>query len=440
MASLSWTALFRFPFAQYMNRKRPRARKFFAKLLLIFIGFVIGGVIAEIALRVAGYSYPEFYKRDEVRGVSLLPGAEGWYRKEGEAYVGINSDGLHDQEHAITKPENTFRIAVVGDSYCEALSVSLEEAFWSVMARKLEECGAFPARKIEVINFGVSGYGTAQELLTLREKVWNYSPDLVLLAVTTNNDITDNSRVLKRTDDIPYFVYRGAQLTLDASFKDARAFRFSNSRIGRLGTWLRTHSRLIQAITQGHHGFKVLLASWRAKPSNGAQPESPRPGGPGETGKAPEKADLFARSQEIGTDNLVYLEPNNTVWNDAWRVTEGLIVQMRDEVTRGGAKFVVVTLSNGPQVLPDAKSLDGFKSRFGITDLFYPDNRIEALGAREGIPVITLAPELQEFAQHNNVFLHGFGKNLGNGHWNVTGNRVAGELIAKKICAGALLK
>ena len=36
---------------------------------------------------------------------------------------------------------------------------------------------------------GVSGYGTTQELVTLREKVWRYSPDMVLLAVTTNNDV-----------------------------------------------------------------------------------------------------------------------------------------------------------------------------------------------------------------------------------------------------------
>ena len=161
-----------------MNSKRSRVRKLFAKLLLVFIGFAIGGVIAELALRVAGYSYPEFYQRDEVRGVSLLPGAEGWYRKEGEAYVRINSDGLRDLEHTIAKPENTFRIAVVGDSYCEAFSVSPEEAFWSVMGKKLEECNALPGQRIEVINCGVSGYGTAQELLTVREKVGKYSPEI----------------------------------------------------------------------------------------------------------------------------------------------------------------------------------------------------------------------------------------------------------------------
>ena len=42
--------------------------------------------------------------------------------------------------------------------------------------------------------------------MTLREQVWSYSPDVVLLAVTTNNDVLDNSRALKLTDEIPYFV------------------------------------------------------------------------------------------------------------------------------------------------------------------------------------------------------------------------------------------
>jgi hypothetical protein len=423
-----------------MTRKHTRARKFFAKLLLVVIGFAIGAVIAELALRVSGYSYPEFYQRDEVVGVSLRPGAEGWYRKEGEAYVRINSDGLRDREHAIAKPQGTFRIAIVGDSYCEAFSVSLEETFWSVMEKELEKCDAFSGRKIEVINFGVSGYGTAQELLTLREKVWKYSPDLVLLAVTTNNDVTDNSHVLKQTDDVPYFIYQGAKLTLDDSFRNSRGFRLGSSRAGRLGSWLSAHSRLLQAIVHGQRGLKIRLASWRAKQSHDPEPVGAPAAKPVETPKAPEKSDLFARSAELGADNLVYLEPNNAVWNDAWRVTEGLMVEMRDEVAKGGAKFVIVTLSNGPQVLPDAKSREAFKSRFGISDLFYPDNRIKSLGTRERIPVITLAPELQNFAEHNNVFLHGFGQDIGNGHWNVTGNRVAGELIAKKICEGALLK
>ena len=416
-----------------MNPTRSRARKLFSRLLLILFGFLCGGLLAEITLRVAGYSYPEFYSLDHARGYALRPGAEGWYRKEGEAYIRVNSDGLRDVEHSLTKPPDTIRIAVVGDSYPEALSVSLEEAFWWVMGKKLEECGVFPGKKIEVINFGVSGYGTAQQLLTLRQQVWKYAPDIVMLAVTTNNDLIDNHRALKKTDRIPYFIYRDNQLVLDDSFKNSRAFRWRQSWMSRVGIWFRDHSRVVQAVSNGLHGLRVLRMSWRGRQTQKTEP--------GPVGADPVvKPDLLTRSEELGTENFVYLEPTNVVWKDAWSVTERLIIEIRNEVTSHGAEFVVVTLSNGPQVLPNPELREDFKRRFGITDLFYPDERIKSLCSREGIPVITLAPELQEFAQRNQVFVHGFGQDIGNGHWNVTGQRVAGELIARKLCEGAVLK
>jgi hypothetical protein len=418
-----------------MKPKRGRARKFIAKLLLAAVGFLLGGAAAEIVLRVTGYSAPDFYTVDDSRGYALRPRTEGWYRREGEAYVRINSDGLRDREHAVTKPPNVVRIALLGDSYAEALSVAAEDTFWSVMEKKLGECDAFQGKQVEVVNFGVSGYGTGQELITFREQVWKYSPDIVILAVTTNNDILDNSRLLKKTDKIPYFVYNDDRLTVDNSFKNSRAFLGAQSWTNRFGRWLRDHSRVAQAAVEGHRGFKIWLTSWRARRFT-AQPanEGTR------AGETAAKGDPLLLANELGTEHLVYLEPVNAVWNDAWRVTEGLIVAMREEVKSHGAEFVVVTLSNGPQVQPDPKVREVFKKSLGIVDLFYPDNRIRALCLREQIPVITLAPELQAFAEHNKVALHGFGSNLGNGHWNSTGNHVAGELLAKKFCERGLLK
>ncbi|HBB87667.1 MAG TPA: G-D-S-L family lipolytic protein [Blastocatellia bacterium] len=416
-----------------MKHHAGRLRKFLPKLLLIVLGLLFGAVIAEIALRVTGYSYPEFYELDQTRGYGLRPGAAGLYRKEGRSYVRINSDGLRDREHPLTKPANTLRIALIGDSYAEALAVPLEQTFWSVMKDKLGECDAGSGKAIEVINFGVSGYGTAQELLTLRDKVWKYSPDVVMLAVTTNNDVTDNSRTLKKVDEIPYFVNRDNQLTLDNSFQSSRTFLWRQSRLNRLGRWLRDHSRVVQVVIEGHHALKIISASWRARWS---QPESPA----APTTSPGQKPNDSLGEAELGTDNLIYREPQAGVWTDAWQVTESLITKIRDEVQARGAKFLLVTLSNGPQVLPDHNVREQLQKRLGVADLFYPDNRIRSLSERENISLITLAPELQQFAEHNQVYLHGFDKNIGNGHWNVVGNRVAGELLAKKICEGALLK
>jgi hypothetical protein len=420
-----------------MKPQISKAKKLFAKLLLIALGFLFGAAVAEVALRVAGYSSPDFYSIDYSRGLALRPGAEGWFRREGKAYVRINSDGLRDREHSVAKPQNTVRIALLGDSYPEALSVSAGEAFWSVIERELQKCDLFKGKQVEVLNFGVSGYGTAQELLTLRERVWKYAPDIVMLAVTTNNDVIDNSRVLKKTDRIPYFVYQDNQLTLDNSFRSSPSFLGSGAAINRFGRWLRAHSRVVQAAVEGHRGFKIWLASLRTKGERAQDPATTRDKNPGE---APRKEDPLLLAEELGTEHLVYLEPVNAVWNDAWHVTEGLIVAMRDDVMGHGARFVVVTLSTGPQVHPEPKVREEFKQRWGISDLFYPDNRIKALCEREQIPVITLAPEMQQLAELNKVSLHGFAGNPGNGHWNAVGHRVAGELIAKKLCEGSLLK
>jgi hypothetical protein len=412
----------------YMRRKLPnRLRRFFAKLPLIIFGILVGALIAEVALRLIGYSYPEFYQLDQSRGYALRPGMEGRYRKEGESFVRINSDGLRDREHSKEKPADTIRIAVLGDSYAEAFQVDQEQAFWSVMEKQLQQCGAFAHKKIEVINFGVSGYGTAQELITLREKVWQYSPDAVLLTLTTNNDITDNSLALKKTEEIPYFINQNGTLIIDQSFKTSRPFQLRQSRISRLGRWLKDHLRLVQAINEGHYGFKILLSSFREwlKRSDTKQPSETEP---------------TTRVEDIGIDNQIYIQPWDNTWTDAWNVTELLIRQIHDEVQSHGAQFWLITLSNAPQVAPNSKLREDFMKRIGATDLFYPDYRIKALAEKENIPAIILAPELQAYAEQENVFLHGFEPNIGNGHWNAKGHRIAGELIAKKLCEGGLVK
>jgi hypothetical protein len=131
---------------------------------------------------------------------------------------------------------------------------------------------------------------------------------------------------------------------------------------------------------------------------------------------------------------LIYREPAEAVWEEAWRVTEGLLVEMHNEAASKNAKFLVVTLSNGIQVFPDAAPRRAFLEKIGASDIFYPDTRIKNLGARENFTVYNLAPELQVYAEQNKVFLHGFGANLGNGHWNAEGHRVAGEKLSQKLC------
>ena len=403
--------------------KRPRHLK--KKLLLVMFGLGFGLFMSEILLRVVGYSFPLFYITDYYRGFALQPGIEGLYQREGGSFVRINSDGLRDREHTKAKPAGTVRIAVLGDSFTEAMHVPMEQTFWALLEQKLQDCNAFPGKKVEVIDFGVSGYGTAQELLTLRQKVWDYSPDLVVLAFTTHNDVFDNSRALSQTDDVPYFVYRNGELVYDDSFRTSRMYLQRDSKLNRFGRWLHNSLRVVQLIHYVQFVAKLRLADWRLQRRLAQNQTRPAEG---VTLAVPTAAD-------IGRDNMIYLEPRDENWKEAWLVTEGLIKQMRDEVGQKRARLLLVTLSNAIQVYPDPTVRQRFLQRIGADNIFYPNLRLKALAEREQIDFLDLAQPMQVYADQNKIFLHGFGADTGNGHWNANGHKLAAELIAQRLCS-----
>ena len=396
---------------QIGRRSRP------ARLLLLFGGIIVGLLIAEGALRIAGFTYFNPSIVDQDLGYALRPGAEGWWKREGLTYVKINSHGFHDREHTIAKPPDTFRIAVLGDSFVEAFQVPLDKAFSSVMERKLQGCPPAGRSKVEVLSFGVSGFSTARELILLQKRVWQYSPDVIVLLFTTGNDVRDNSQTLNEYENhaLPYFVFQNGRLVLDDSLVAARnrtlTFRLQQSSFGKAFNWLQNHVRLLGLIY-------TIRESYQS------------------SSQVPERMKHLSTQSETGLDSEVYDRPASPEWDDAWRVTEGLLVEMRDEVRAKGAKFLVVTGSMGIQVNPDSNVRQGFMNRLGIRSLFYPDERIKALGEREGFEVLTLAPALADYASRNQVFLHGVGDTKGRGHWNESGHQVAGELIAAELCKG----
>ena len=379
--------------------------------LLILSSLLVALLLAEIGLRLAGISYPVFSRFRSDVGDSLLPGAEGWYTKEGRAYIRINSDGLRDTEHPIRKPANAWRIAVLGDSYAEAMQVALEDSFPAVLEHELGSCTSLQGKQVEVINFGVSGYGTAQELLTLRHRAQQYQPDLVLLAFVTGNDIRNNSKELQKGGR-PYFVFEDGELVLDNSFMQKRSSRFRTSAAGDLMYKLLPHSRVMQ-----------LLVSAR---SIRRQREK----------KRRETTKQEVEGYEPGLDAAVYRQPDTPAWSEAWAVTESLLRLLHSEVKAMDAQLFLTTLSNGIQVNPDDPTRERFKQAVGVNHLFYPDRRIETLANEEGIAFLMLAPQLRAWAEANGKCLHGFSNTMPcSGHWNELGHRLGAELMAARICS-----
>jgi len=399
-------------------------------LSVIAVGCAVGLGITEAGLRLVGFSRPFFYTKDFLRGSSLRPGAEGWVQTEGEAYVRVNSDGLRDREHAIAKPPRTLRIAILGDSFAEAFQLPVDKTFWTVLGDRLQACPAVAGRQVEIINFGVGGYGTAQELITLRHFAWKYTPDIVLLAFFTGNDLRNNLRELNNREPIPYFVYKGNRLVLDDSFSEPlRAYAAPGATRRRRWFYsLVNRSRVIQLA----NWIRVLLKNGALQ--NGAVQHRP-PQNPFIRMASNEKSAF--EGKEIGLDEEVFFPPKDAPWREAWHVTEGILRLMRDDVHQHDAQFWIVTLSTGLQVYPDRSVRQSFLHQHGLENLFYPDLRIRAFAEREQIRVVTLAPEMAKYSESHQLFLHGFHKPLlGFGHWNETGHRIAGEIIASQMCSG----
>jgi len=366
----------------------------------------------EGCLRLMGVSYPSFYTYDTATGAALRPNAEGRWLKEGKSYVKINKDGLNDREHSQQKPDSVIRIAVLGDFYAEAFQVPREKAFWSVLESRMNDkiCPALNGKQVEVINFGVSGFGTAQELKMLRSRVWRYKPDIVLLAFTTGNDVRNNHPELEKSSYKPYFYYSDDDLVLDDSFLESSGFRLRISWIGRIRYFFIDRSRVLQLVI---HVKNQMTAS--------------------------RQVDQTGQHQylgEAGLDSAIYKAPETTEWKEAWRVTEGLLRLINEEVSAKGAEFLLMPLSNSIQVNPDADVRKSFIRQLGINDLIYPDNRLRDFAAAEGIEHLILAPGLQQWAETESVCIHGF-ENAArcSGHWNEIGHRLAaGIRAANAVC------
>src|SRR5215218_2569204 len=107
------------------------------KLLACVVSCLLTVGLGELGLRAVGFSEPSYYRADEDLGIALRPGAQGWYRGEGGSFVSINRHGMRDVEHAVEKPAGVLRIAVLGDSFAEALQVPVEQTFWSRLQQEL---------------------------------------------------------------------------------------------------------------------------------------------------------------------------------------------------------------------------------------------------------------------------------------------------------------
>jgi hypothetical protein len=122
------------------------------------------------------------------------------YCIEFRVQVATNDFGFRDRARTLEKPPGTLRVAVLGDSFIEAIQVPLEETATALLEARLGE--RLAPQRVEVLNFGVSNYGVGQYLLLYDAAVRAFEPDYVVaFASYLNFSRTEQRELSSRLQD-----------------------------------------------------------------------------------------------------------------------------------------------------------------------------------------------------------------------------------------------
>lgn len=237
----------------------PHFKQKMAKGGLVLASVLLGLLLCEMGLRsieflkgvrlvgTTGDQY-EFYRFDPKLGWSNAPGTVGTFRRrEFEFPVRINGFGMRSREVNLEPSPGVLRVAVMGDSFVWGLGVPEEERFTDLLN--------IPD-KLEVLNFGVSGYGPVQYSLML-DDVMRFKPRLLLVSFCLENDFLDNVLGSNYGYAHPYY-----ELTADG------ALLLSGYPLRDIGAALQ------KSRARGSRLLQVVLSPWTRKVLEAPEPSS----------------------------------------------------------------------------------------------------------------------------------------------------------------------
>lgn len=382
-----------------------QGREFLAGIVLAGVGLIVALAMIEVGVRWLHLVADHFWEPDAVLGVHLGAGQRGWWTQEDREFVvpvEINREGLRDVEHQYSKPAGVMRILVLGDSFVEAMHVPLAATFPRLLEQQLNRSGA--SRRIEVIAAGVSGYGTASEVLYFEREGRRYQPDVVLLAFYPGNDVKNNSPTLEDTLRPVY----GADGSLEKVIGETPRRQETGWRrwLGRSAAY----HYFRQVLLLRHPEIAMGLARHGVLRDDALRVKPERDG--------------------IPVDYGVYAATLEPAWQDAWQRTDGLLGRLQREVTASGARLAVAVISTRDQVYPkwwDEVVAQHPQMRGRDWDLDAPQRHVETWCSEHDVPCVELTPAFRAMAARGGEALHFHH----DGHWSSAGHQLAADVLTE---------
>lgn len=169
-------------------------------LLIIFLSILVSLFFVEVVFRILPKEVTkiDFSIKDKIvlympgRRYAYLPNSSRSWTSLGPNTVWkFNNIGFRDRSVQIIKPENVFRIIVLGDSMIMGAGVEEYETIPRQMEKIFQENDPKAKTFIEVINLGMFGYGAMEYRSVMQEWGVKLKPDLVIVG-TFSNDARDD--------------------------------------------------------------------------------------------------------------------------------------------------------------------------------------------------------------------------------------------------------
>jgi len=156
---------------------------------------------------------------------------EEWNDRPRVYFMPENAPSLRGGSYVSPKPSETFRIAVVGDSFAFAPYMQFDDTFSARLERILNLNAK--QHRVEVINYGVPRYSTTHEIALVKRAI-DEQADLVILQITLNDP---ELKPYRPTGLLEEQVNRWGQLELNYGiYRYWRSLAFVVTRIYNSGT------------------------------------------------------------------------------------------------------------------------------------------------------------------------------------------------------------
>ena len=377
------------------------------RLTLTFSGVLFVLIILEVGFRMTGVmcSGCAYLQRDPITGYTHIPDKLVVFNEEGYGIHRINRDGFDDSYYSLDKSPGTFRVAVLGDSLVEGLQVMPEMRFTEILEKDLA---------MDVLNFGLGSSGTDVQLLQWRHKVRQYQPDAVILVFSESTDVIDNAPQVfgnSHPGEEPYFVVVGGELHMkNADAVRAQYIQEVGSFWGVAKRWTRANlflGRILSLVPSLLSGDATAVSgTFQAFPPNGT-------------------SQSLVIQDEDCLDDDDYLYGSHVLgggvrchpyFAEALDLTEALILTLRAEVEKSGARFLVVSVSDC-ETLMDHVHSKGSSPDPSLTE------RLEVFSQNSGIDFLSLTSGFSDHSDPRQLYIDC------PGHFSQDGHELAAELI-----------